>query len=96
MSSSTSREIIEEKININSSSLIEHLIYNRQTLLLQVKYKRGKRKNQTRQYEGITIDEYNQVMQSNTKGRTLLKILKKKKEENAWYNRLLKFLKLKQ
>lgn len=92
---SESREIIEERININSSSLIEYVIYNRQTLLFQVKYKKGKYKGRIRLYEGITIDEYNQIIQSNSKGRMLMKVLKKKKEENAWYNRLLRFLHLK-
>ncbi len=87
-----SREIIEEKIYIKSSSLIEYVVYNRTTLLLQVKYKRGKHKNKVRFYEGITADEYNQIMQSKTKGRALVKVLKHKREENKWYNRLLRVL----
>jgi len=89
------KEIIEEKINIKGSSLIEFIIYNRKTFLLQVKYKRGKYKNQIKLYEGIVADEYNQVMESHSKGRTLMKVPKKKKEENAWHNRFLRFFNLK-
>lgn len=76
------KEIIQEKIMTPKSSLIQYVIYDYHNEVLQVKYKRGKRKGQLKTYKNISTQEYEWIMSSDSQGKSLLYVLAQKKEED--------------
>lgn len=81
------REILVEKIITPKSTLVDFLIYDKQTTLLQVAYKRGKHAGKIREYKNFPADSYDMILTSNSKGRALLRELKRyKQEEKSFFS----------
>ena len=76
------KQVLQEKIFVESK-LIEFLIYNYQTNLLEVKYKQGKHKGELRKYSNFDSSALDTILQSDSPGKTLLSTLKQIKEEEA-------------
>lgn len=94
MPKSNEKEIVENKIYLDNSSLIEYISYNQKALLLQVKYQRGRYKNQLLSYNEITTEEFNRIMEAKSKGRALLKVIETKKGgDGNWCKSLIKLMK---
>ncbi|MEH0156669.1 KTSC domain-containing protein [Limibacter armeniacum] len=87
------KEILQEKVQTPESSLIEFMVYDFDSEILQVKYKRGKRKGQVRTYKRISNKEYGWIMKSSSKGRALLTVLTQHRNEEvgvmSFFRRLL-------
>ncbi|AZQ61027.1 KTSC domain-containing protein [Flammeovirga pectinis] len=80
------REILVEKIITTESTLVEFLIYDRQTAELQVSYKRGKHSGKIRKYKDFPADSFDMIITSKSQGRALLRELKRyKHEENSFF-----------
>ncbi|MDW7691400.1 KTSC domain-containing protein [Flammeovirgaceae bacterium SG7u.111] len=74
------RQILKEKF-IPNSSLVEYMIYDHETFKLDVKYKSGKKKGQTRRYHNITFDDFNSIISSDSAGHALISLVSTKREE---------------
>lgn len=72
------KEVIREKFKVKSS-LINYLVYDYQKEELDVKYKRGKHKGNTRTYTNISQAELKEILESDSPGKQLLKLIGKKK-----------------
>ncbi|PWJ41996.1 KTSC domain-containing protein [Sediminitomix flava] len=77
------KEVLKEKIVIENSSLIEFLIYDYEAEFLEVKYKRGKHKGKIRGYESITLQDYKEIINSESVGRQLLRTLSHRQKEES-------------
>ncbi|NME70180.1 KTSC domain-containing protein [Flammeovirga aprica] len=81
------REILVEKIITPESTLIEFLIYDRQKKALQVNYKRGKHAGETRVYKNFPADSFDMIITARSKGKALLRELKRyKQEEKSFFS----------
>ncbi|MBD0402509.1 KTSC domain-containing protein [Flammeovirga sp. EKP202] len=81
------REILVEKIITPESTLIEFLIYDRQKKSLQVAYKRGRHAGENRVYKNFPADSFDMIITAPSKGKALLRELKRyKKEENSFFS----------
>jgi hypothetical protein len=76
------REILQERIKTPDSSLIDYLVYDHAKEILQVMYKRGKYEGKLKTYKKFSRTAFEQIMQSESKGRELLKILQQLKQED--------------
>lgn len=81
------REILVEKINTPESTLIDFLIYDKQKNVLQVSYKRGKHTGNIRSYPNFPVDSFDMIITSHSKGKALLRELKRyKQEEKSFFS----------
>ena len=62
-----------------SSTLIEFLEYDQQKRELLVKFKRGKYKGRLRRYFDVSNNAFMQILDSESVGKTLLKVISNKK-----------------
>ncbi len=74
------KQVLQEKYVV-SSKLIEYLIYDHQTKLLQVKYKSGKNKGELKSYKNVDSSAVDVIVQSESPGKALMSILKQIKAE---------------
>lgn len=82
------KEVVQEKVSFENSSLIEFITYDFGTQTMQVKYKRGKHKGTLRTYEGIPKDAYEEILNApSSHGKALLKVIGRyrKKETGFWH-----------
>ncbi len=91
-SSIQARQVIQEKVVINNSSLVDFLIYDHHTNELIVKYKRGKHKGKARVYNGVTPSDFQEIINATSVGKTLLRTLAKYKKEEGIFFRFFKNL----
>lgn len=72
------KEILMEKVVPESSSLVEYLIFDAKSKLLEVKYKRGKYKGKSRKYKNFSKEEFEYITDAESIGKRLLSVLKKR------------------
>ena len=75
-------EVIKEKFKLDST-LVEYVIYDYQKKELDVLYKKGKHKGNTRTYKHITEVELREIVESDHPGKRLLKTIAKKKGNSS-------------
>ncbi|KXX70016.1 KTSC domain-containing protein [Flammeovirga sp. SJP92] len=81
------REILVEKIITPESTLIDFLIYDRQKKTLQVTYKRGKHAGKSKVYRNFPADSFDMIITAPSKGKSLLRELKRyKQEEKSFFS----------
>jgi len=77
-----------------ASSLIEFLEYNNSSRELVVKFKRGKYKGKERKYSDISSQAFEQVMESESVGKSIIKLIEGKKgvaKNRSFFGRFLSF-----
>ena len=77
MSASSIKHI---KVDVNSS-LIEYLEYSPEELKMSVKYKSGKHANKVRNYPDISVRDFFHVIESDSIGRAVLKLIQSVREK---------------
>ncbi len=77
------REILKEKVLVEDSSLVEFFVYDHNLLLLEVKYIRGKHKGKVVNYKNFPRDAFDFITTAESKGKALLSVLKKRKQETS-------------
>ncbi len=85
------REVLQEKVTITRSSLIDFVVYNYQTRVMQVKFKRGKHRDMVKEYTDVTFEDFNEIITAESPGRALLKVLKRNKNSHSFLQKLKNF-----
>lgn len=72
------KEVLLERVVPESSTLVEYMIFDAQTRLLEVKYKRGKHKGKSKRYKNFSREEFEYITDAESIGKRLLSVLKKR------------------
>lgn len=87
------KEVLQEKVYVTDSSLIEYLTYDFEREILGVKYKEGKHKQEYREYSHISKETYAKILKSDSKGKALLRAISKAKNEMSFGEKLSDWVK---
>lgn len=88
---SLKRKVLVEQVDTPRSKLVAYLVYHFPTHTLKVRYRKGKHAGRLRCYEGVTAQEYEDLLESASIGKEVLHLARKYSKHQPLWRRLLGF-----
>ncbi len=79
-----SSEIIKTKVTVNSS-LIDSIVYDRSTKVMEVFYKRGAYKDKPLVFSNVEAEQYEAILASSSVGRVIERLRRERHKGRSWY-----------